>query len=61
MQMPTATQAAMKEANGQGSFEISGKIIRFVIDGKLWAKWNCKTSADAKTQLRMFRASPKHF
>lgn len=56
----SGARAGLMEAAGQGSFEIKGKTIVFRnLHGYEW-KWPCKTEAEAKRQLKLFRASAKY-
>lgn len=53
-------QAAWAEHDGLGELSVNGRTIRFSSPDGYVVEWPCQTSADAKTQLRIFRAALRH-
>lgn len=56
-----AINAAWEEKAGRGWFEVKGRTVFFYND-RGWTKgaWHCKSGAEAKAQLKLFRAATKY-
>ncbi len=56
----TAIEAAHLEIAGKGQFSQNGRTITFRTNDGVVFNWSAKTDKEAATQLRLFRAAPKH-
>ncbi len=56
----TGIEMAFLEANGEGSFELCGKAVKFHSGGYTYTFWS-STTKQAATLLHVLRAAPKHF
>lgn len=56
----TAADFAHKELRNEGHFEVRGRSVVFISEGRVMARWACRDATEARFQMKMFRAAPKY-
>lgn len=55
-----AITAAKLEADGKGAFSVAGRTVTFRANDGLTFTWSAKSTKEAASQLRLFRAATKY-